>query len=57
MKKFLGDNFVLNKLNNYEFNFLDRKDINQFNLIIATLPKRIIDLNKIILFSNMKNLY
>ena len=49
---FLGDNFVLNKLNNYEFNFLDRKDINQFNLIIATLPGIIIDFNKIILFSS-----
>ena len=48
----LGDNFVLNKLNTYEFNFLDRKDINQFNLIIATLPGIIIDFNKVILFSS-----
>ena len=49
---FLSDNFVLNKLNTYEFNFLSRKDINQFNLIIATLPGIIIDFSKVILFSN-----
>ena len=49
---FLSDNFVLNKLNTYEFNFLSRKDINQFNLIIATLPGIIIDFSKVILFSS-----
>jgi len=53
---FLGDNFVLNKLNTYEFNFLDRKDINQFNLIIATLPGIIIDFNKVILYSSKKKI-
>lgn len=49
---FLSDNFVLNKLNTYEFNFLSRKDINQFNLIIATLPGIIVDFSKVILFSS-----
>ena len=49
---FLSDNFVLNKLNTYEFNFLNRKDINQFNLIIATLPGIIVDFSKVILFSS-----
>ena len=49
---FLGDNFVLNKLNTYEFNFLDRKDINQFNLIIATLPGIIIQIDRVNLFSS-----
>ena len=49
---FLSDNFVLNKLYTYEFNFLSRKDINQFNLIIATLPGIIVDFSKVILFSS-----
>ena len=46
----LGDKFVLNQLNTYEFNFVD-KNIDKFNLI-ATLPAIIIDLHKVILTSN-----
>ena len=48
----LGDKFVLNQLNTYEFNFVDKKNIDKFNLILATLPGIIIDFHKVILTSN-----
>ena len=48
----LGDNFVLNNKMEYEFNFIHRKNIDNFSLILATLPGIIIDFYKITVFSN-----
>ena len=51
-KIILGNDMILNKKLNYEFNFSERKNINRFNLLLSTLPGTIVDIEKITLTSD-----
>ena len=52
----LGDYISLNKKFNYDFNFSKKENIDKLNLIISTLPGIIVDIEKIKLYSHLKEI-